>query len=70
MSKRCFADMSGRKGRYCVALTEMDCKDCKFYRTQKGHEADVEKANKRLRSLPKKIQAYIAEKYYQGHIEW
>lgn len=56
----------------CVALNEDYCKngDCAFFKTKEKAKQDLEKANKRLASLPREEQEGIADKYYGGKISW
>ena len=48
----------------CMALTEKQCKGCRFYKTTDKLLEDRHKAEKRIRSLPQTAQIYIKRKYY------
>lgn len=59
--------------RCCKALNVgRDCKPCgcSFYETIAEHSFYVEHAQKRLASLDIKVQAHIADKYYNGKRPW
>ena len=57
----CFAQTK-RGG--CKALKrKYDCLECNFYKPNRDHELDQERALKRLKSLDKPIRLNIAEKY-------
>lgn len=56
----CFAST----GRGCKALKrKYDCLECNFYKPNRDHELDQERAIKRLKSLDKPARLAIAEKY-------
>ena len=59
-------------GRRCKILNVKTCDDeeCTFYRTFEEAKASKEKADKRLRSLPKIDQQYIADKYHKSKLIW
>ena len=59
-------------GYRCKKLTVKICigEDCAFYKTADEAKTSKEKANKRLRSLPKIDQQYIADKYHNGKMIW
>ena len=70
MSERCFAE---RDGFSCSVLTICRCPGydhCHFYRSVNDHRDDVDKANRRLRSLPIADQEAIADMYHRGRMPW
>ena len=70
MSERCFAE---RDGFSCSVLVLYYCpgyEHCHFYKSMREHLDDVEKANRRLRSLPREQQESIADMYHRGHMPW
>lgn len=70
MNEKCFALKN--KGR-CRALTNETCcgfDSCPFYKGKTQAAQDEEKANERLRALPREEQSYIAGKYYGGAMPW
>lgn len=59
-------DCFGKNGRGCKVLNataKKDCLTCNFYKPERDHELDQEKALKRLKSLDKATRLGIAEKY-------
>jgi len=57
----CFAQT---KHGGCKALKrKYDCLECNFYKPNRDHELDQERAIQRLRSLDKPTRIAIAEKY-------
>lgn len=65
----CFALKENGK---CTVLSGEICEgtSCGFYKTKKEQEKSLEKANMRLRSLPKDQQEMIADRYHNGKKEW
>ena len=59
-------------GYSCKKLKVKTCdeEECAFYRTDIEEKISKEKADKRLRSLPKIDQQYIADKYHDGKMPW
>ena len=59
-------------GYGCKKLKITTCEDdeCVFFQTKAEAKVSKEKADKRLRSLPKIDQQYIAEKYHKGKVIW
>lgn len=51
------------KNNFCCALTEKNCKDCKFRKTPEELEAGRKKAAARLKTLPMLEQVRIQETY-------
>ena len=66
MKKDCFG--FGENG--CRILTETNCGNCSFYCNKDDYKILLEKSNKRLSSLPKETQQYIAGRYYKGTMPW
>ena len=48
----------------CSALTEQDCMNCKFYKTEMQVAVGREKAKRRIQSLPRETRNHIYAKYY------
>jgi len=69
MKTNCFA-YSPKKG--CKALGgDHGCGyGCPFYKNTAAHEAGVERAHRRLATLPEYHQRAIAEKYHEGKRPW
>ena len=64
MKTKCFAFDSRFAGN-CSALKTADCRkgDCKFFKTKEELDAQIEKCNARLRTLPRHVIANIIETY-------
>lgn len=60
------------RGNGCKILTVKKCigESCPFAKTKEQIEASCEKSFKRLASIDKELQRYIAEKYYGGKMPW
>lgn len=56
-------------GDYCDALTEKNCKGCRFRKTEEQLEAGRKKAQLKLFMLPKRKLNSIRSKYYKG-MKW
>lgn len=70
MNDKCFG-MNARGN--CTCLSSKACAGfdvCPFYKSRAKAEADREKANARLRSMPAEHQTAIADKYYKGNMPW
>ena len=70
MNDKCFAM---RKNGACVALSVKRCLGygkCPFYQPSWKCLCDQDKANARLRALPKDEQRAIADKYHNGNMPW
>ena len=52
--------------RRCSALTKKFCGRCKFYKTAEELQEGRDKAEERIRSLPKRVQMEIHDKYCVG----
>ena len=52
--------------RRCSALTTKVCGRCSFFKTADELKEGREKAKERLKSLPKKMQMQINDKYFTG----
>ncbi|MBR1737113.1 MAG: hypothetical protein IJ736_08885 [Firmicutes bacterium] len=66
MKKDCF----GFGESECRILTKTDCGNCSFYSSKADSDRSLEESNKRLSSLPKETQQYIAGRYYNGQMPW
>ncbi|GHU72151.1 hypothetical protein FACS1894184_19730 [Clostridia bacterium] len=67
LDRTCFN--AGRE--QCKALEITHCSEqCPFYMKASDALKSRNTANRRLRSLPKKLQAYISNKYYGGTRPW
>lgn len=60
----CFAAKDGR----CIALVSARCSRCVFFKTVEQAEADSRSAQRRIHSLPREKQVYIADTYYGGEL--
>ena len=65
MKRDCFG--FGENG--CRILIKTDCGGCS-YKSKADSKRELEKSNKRLSSLPKETQQYIAGRYYKGTMPW
>ena len=54
----------------CKALDKRNCINCSFFTTAPQAAERRAASAERLRSLPPKKQAEIAEKYYGGIVRW
>lgn len=65
----CFAINEDRK---CTILSGGICEgiSCGFHKSKAEQENSLEKANRRLRSLPEYQQEIIADRYYSGKRKW
>ena len=70
MDKTCFAYTTEENG--CMALSDAGgCgPDCPFRKGMAEHEAARLNADRRLASLPRVQQQYIADTYYNGIRPW
>lgn len=72
--EQCYPDCANwNKHRHgCDALETRRCRPetCTFHITVEEVNESQEKANKRLRSLPKAQQLEIATKYHKGYMPW
>ena len=66
MKKDCFG--FGENG--CRILVKTDCDGCSFYKSKADSKKELEKINKRISTLPKETQQYIAGRYYKGTMPW
>lgn len=56
---------------HCKALNVRACPEgCRFYKDRATSEDDSRRAGERLKSLPLREQARIAEMYYDGYLPW
>ena len=62
----CFAMVNGN----CGVLVATECVGCKFYCSKAEMNRRREAANRRLGSLDRTTQRYIAEKYCEGKYPW
>lgn len=53
-------------GEHCEALTEKNCKGCKFRKTEEELDAGRKKAQMRLFMLSSNKLSAIRHKYYKG----
>ena len=61
MRIKCAFDMG--VGR-CSALKDKCCEGCTFFKSKERLEEGIKKADKRVKTLPKRQQQYIYDKYY------
>lgn len=54
----------------CKILTDSNCDNCAFYKTQNEFDEDAKKSLQNLKKLPKTTQLYIANKYFDGKAVW
>ncbi|WMM24083.1 hypothetical protein RBU61_14280 [Tissierella sp. MB52-C2] len=60
--EKCFAD----NGRSCIVLRAKNCKDCKFFKTQKQVEESKKKAMNRINKLDIHTKSNIINLYFEG----
>lgn len=65
----CFAIYENKK---CTILSGGICEgiSCGFQKSKAEQENSLEKANRRLRSLPEYQQEIIADRYHSGKRKW
>lgn len=69
MNIKCFGG-KGKSG--CEMLVVRKCPGdcCSYFKTEVQHQSDMQKALRRLASLDKENQEFIADKYYNGKMPW
>ena len=63
-------DCIHKSGDICKAYRDKKCEDCKCALTAEQADAKRRKHDARLRRLPAEQQKAIADKYYEGVVEW
>lgn len=52
----------------CAVLNEKSCEKCRFFKSREKLLEGREKAEKRVKRLPKELQHYIYDKYYSKRL--
>lgn len=63
-------DMKGKKFSCRILITKGCLHGCAFRCSNSEAAAGRQRANKRLRSLDRDLQAAIADRYYKGGMPW
>lgn len=69
MNIKCFGG-KGKNGCEILIVRKCPGDSCSYFKTEVQQKSDTQKALRRLASLDKEHQDYIADKYYSGMMPW